>query len=116
MDEDELARRFDQHGKRLFGILLAMLGRVEDAEDALQTLFVKLAGVRAVECEKAYLDRMARNEAISAIRRRRRPPPRPPERLEPRPGATLDEAEAIEAALAKVPAEQAEVIVLKTWN
>ena len=113
MNDESLARLYDAHGRRLFRRLLVLLGRAEDAEDALQNLFVKLARAPgSLECEAAYLDRAARNEAIALLRKRRRPPA-PPPGLFARAGRSLEEAEALDRALARIPREQAEVVLLK---
>lgn len=118
MDDRALERLFDEHGRRLVGLLLALLGRPEDAEDALQTLFVKLAraGAPGAGKEKAYLDQAARNEALTLLRRRKLERRAPPARLVPREGGRAEDVEAIEAALAKLPPEQAEVVVLKVYQ
>ncbi len=92
------------------------------AEDAVQDVFVRLTMQRRPPASvKAWLFRAVRNAAVSQLRSRRR-------RLrherqlaaagaswfEPRPGDLLD-AQTVQQALAMLPFEQREVIVLRIW-
>ena len=67
---------WDRYAKDLLAYLQATLCSLHDAEDVLQTVFVKivrkrhrLAGARNLD---AYVYRIARNEAVTLIGRRKR--------------------------------------------
>ncbi|MCE5231406.1 sigma-70 family RNA polymerase sigma factor [bacterium] len=70
---EELA---DRHGRMVFGVAWHVLGRVEDAEDVLQEVFLKVlnAGPPAESVKEwgAYLRVMATRSAIDLLRRRKR--------------------------------------------
>ena len=123
-DPSALEMLYDKFAAQLYGYALGMLGRPEAAEDGLQEVFLnlarsprKLGHVRSV---RAYLFAMLRNAIWRRLRRNalgestvdpaaifQRPEPRGlPE------GAAAD----IESALAKLPVEQREVIVLKVYQ
>jgi RNA polymerase sigma-70 factor (ECF subfamily) len=123
-DPSALERLYDEFAPQLYGYALAMLGRPEAAEDGLQELFLNLARSRGklghVRSIRAYLFVMLRN---AIWRRLRRSGPgefsidpaaifQRPEPLGLPEGAAAD----IESALAKLPAEQREVIVLKVYQ
>jgi len=116
---------WNRYADDLFAYLLAVLCSRHDAEDVLQTVFVKivqkrdrLAKARRLD---AYVYRIARNEAFSFISRRKKD----------RTIKTVDEswlnlpeghketnelAEQIQAALARLPEQQREVIVMKIYR
>ena len=109
----------------LLALLQAVLCSRHDAEDVLQTIFVRIVRKRrylaAARCLDAYVYQIARNEATSFLRRHRR------ERLlesdaQPWlvPGEPADRgretAEALQAALTRLPSRQREVVVLKTYQ
>lgn len=109
----------------LLAFLQAMLCSRHDAEDVLQAVFVKivrkrrrLAKARRLD---AYIFQIARHEAFAFLRRRqRRPTAGPgdePWLLTTQAGNTQDElSDRLQVALAGLPAEQREVIVLKTYR
>jgi RNA polymerase sigma-70 factor (ECF subfamily) len=98
-DPSALEMLYDKFAPQLYGYALGMLGRPEAAEDGLQELFLNLARSRGklghVRSVRAYL----------AIFQRPGPPGLPE-------GAAAD----IESALARLPAEQKEVILLKVYQ
>ena len=117
---------WDAYATRLLAFATALLCSRHDAEEILQTVFVKIAQNRdrlaAARSLKAYLFTMARNEAMTLARRRGRieiavdpaefgllpadtPEPPPPE-----------EAEAAARPLAALPEKQRAVIVLKIFE
>ena len=73
---DDLESAFDLHGSALYRYALGVTGSREDAEDAVQEAFVRLARAGRIPCSgqvlARYLFRAACNAAISALRRRRR--------------------------------------------
>jgi RNA polymerase sigma-70 factor (ECF subfamily) len=116
---------WDRFAGDLFVLLEALLGSRHDAEDVLQTVFVRivrkrryLAGARRLD---AYVYRMAHHEAMSFLRRQRHRRPVAPDAsgwlvaAEPA-GADREEIEAIGAALARLPAVQREIVVLKVYR
>jgi RNA polymerase sigma-70 factor, ECF subfamily len=115
-----LASVYDRHAASLYRLLCAMLGSAADAEDALQELFARLADgrVRRVTDLKAYLYRAARNEALSALRRRQREAffhfrlsrHSAPEEGQPGRGGDLL------PLLQRLPPEQREVVALKVFE
>jgi RNA polymerase sigma factor (sigma-70 family) len=72
--EKALAALYDQHAAGIYRFCLGMLGRREDAEDAIQSLWLKLAGSPAATLgaadPKAFLWAVARNLVRSRLRRR----------------------------------------------
>jgi len=122
---DAIGVLFDLTSHRLVRFATALTRHQHDAEDAVQTALVRLAGepqlLAKVQCPWAYLLRMVRNEALAMARRKQRCST----------SANLadlvtlcrvDEAEreeshrAVWSALRTLPHEQAEVVVLKIWE
>lgn len=117
---------YDAYGSALYQYALSMLWNRQDAEDALQNVFVKLLrmarqGGMEVRDLKGYLFRAVRNEAIT-IRSRGRLG-KEAERsasqvgvMEAASGADPLEAARIQEVLADLPMEQREVLVLKVYH
>jgi len=116
---------WNRYANDLFAYLLVVLCSRHDAEDALQMVFVKivqkhhrLAKARHLD---AYVYRIARNEASRFIDRRKRKRTVnivnetwltvAEEKPEP-----IDLAEQLQAALARLPQQQREVIVMKIYR
>lgn len=106
------------------------LGNIQDAEDAVQEVFVRgyvqMQGGRRVSDALAYLYRMAANVCTDVLRRRKRARWRP-QRAETEPTAdggrsVADEAlkqesvQRIERLVARLPRRQAEVVRLRVWD
>ena len=73
---DDLARFFEEHSDAIFRTAYRVTGRAADAEDVLQTIFLRLLR-REGNCAlqphpKAYLLRAAVNAALDIVRRRNR--------------------------------------------
>jgi len=117
----DLGEAYDAYAAPLYRYLLTLLGSEEDAEDALQEVFLAVSrlGMKRIRNIHAYLFQSARRQAISILRRRRR------RARESEVAADLswidteacpmdDRALAIDIgrALPGLPAEQREVIVL----
>ena len=122
-----LAALYDTYGARLYGYALAMLGNPTEAEDVVQEVFVKLAARRSeglrIKDPEAYLLRAARNQAYSRLRRGRSWFTRKDRYAayqllaQEEAGAHPErEREQLDAALARLPAKQREVIVLKHFR
>jgi RNA polymerase sigma-70 factor (ECF subfamily) len=124
-DVDVLSALVDLTSQRLLRLAVTVTRNQHDAEDAVQTVLVRVAGrpalLQIAQCPWAYLLQMVRNEALVIGRRKQRMVS----------GVSLidlvtqckvDELEreethrAIWAALRTLPTEQAEVVVLKIWE
>jgi len=116
---------FDLTSQRLVRFATALTRHQHDAEDAVQTTLVRLAGqpqsLKRADCPWAYLLRMVRNEALLIARRKQRSVTTS-DLGDLVTQCPVDEAEreeshrAVWAALRSLPPEQAEVVVLKIWE
>ena len=117
----DLGEAYDTYAAPLYRYLLTLLGSEEDAEDALQEVFLAVGrtGLKHIRDVQPYLFQSARRQAISLFRKRRR------RAREPEVAAQLswidieactedDRALAIDLgrALQSLPPDQREVIVL----
>jgi RNA polymerase sigma-70 factor (ECF subfamily) len=112
---DAFARLYDRFAPVLFRTAWGLLGSTEEAEDAVQDVFVSLMRARsnlpAVADLRAYLFAALRHAA--AKRRTRQRPAQPlPDELPARPEPPSPDEE-LGLALRRLPAEQREVVVLK---
>jgi RNA polymerase sigma-70 factor, ECF subfamily len=115
---------WDRYGAGLLAFLQAALCSRHDAEDVLQTVFMRIVRKRRYLAAARYLDayvhQIARNEATSFLRRRRKRPlesDAQPWLVAAEPADTSrEEAEALQAALTRLPAVQREIVVLKTYK
>ncbi len=119
----DFASVYDAYAAPLYGYLLALLPRPEDAEDALQEVFLGMlrrTGRGPIGDLRAYLFRAARNQAFVALRKRRTRQ----KTLEAVAALSWIDLEAFDAtqrevaididrALRRIPAEQREIIALK---
>lgn len=73
-DEQELARLYDAHHGMVFRTAYRITGNASDAEDVLQTVFMRLMKRAALEMEQpeSYLRRAAVNASIDLIRERQK--------------------------------------------
>lgn len=121
----DLERIHDEHAVAMFRHGLVLLRDEGMVRDILQEVFLKLAGGRGTVCddgkERAYLLRMVRHAAIDRMRRekvRREHATEASDDLFERSPDPDREAFRlrIEGALANLPSEQREVVVLKLWE
>lgn len=119
----------DRHGRMVFGVAWRVLGRVEDAEDVLQNVFLKVLKSGPFDDSihewGAYLRVMAMRAAIDVLRRRRGIQ-LDPEVLDdmpdigeatPREEAERNEKlEMLRKGLAELPAQDAEMFSLKYFE
>jgi RNA polymerase sigma-70 factor, ECF subfamily len=122
---DALGPLFDLTSQRLVRLAVALTRHQQDAEDAVQTALVRLAGqprlLSAAVCPWAYLLRMVRNEALMILRRQQRCSAAG-DLSDLVTHCSVDELEheesqrAVWTALRTLPPEQAEVVVLKIWE
>ncbi len=120
MTPEDVARLHAEHGRGLWLFARTVTRDDHLAEDALQTTFLALFE-RPMPPTRAYLYASVRNAALNLLRSRGRA-----ERRERRSGrtelfedsgaASVADREAVEAALAGLPEEQREVVVLKVWS
>jgi len=109
---------WDRYARDLLAFLQASLCSRHDAEDVLQTVFVRivskwryLATARNLD---SYVFQIARNEAASFMRLRRRRPAGDPWLEAVETGGRTDEQ--LQAALAGLPPEQREIVTLKIYR
>jgi RNA polymerase sigma-70 factor (ECF subfamily) len=125
-EQAAFAELYDQCADRLHHYLTVRLQSRVDADDVLQETFVRLARTRrklsGVENLSAYVFTIAHNEALRLLARRSRDPLAQstidPKALFCPAGDDLQQREAAEqlaAALLRLPAEQREVVHLKTY-
>jgi len=116
---------WDRYANDLLAFLKCVLCSIHDAEDVLQMVFVRIVRKRhklaKARCLDAYVYRIARNEASGWIRRRKRD--RAVRAVDeswlvvPKsPGEPGDLGERLQTALARLPQEQREVIVMKIYR
>ncbi len=117
----------DSIGDKLYNYLTIKLGSPLDAEDVLQEVFCRLirykVRFRFIRNPSAYIFRMARNEAINHLKHRNKSPKshHSVEGLsevikENLTGSDPEVLDQTAEALAKIPADQREVIVLKFFE
>jgi|SRR5687768_2588014 len=122
VDATKLGRWFDSYGAQLLLYARQWLSRGGEAEDIVQDVFLRLIEQpQEPQNVKAWLYRAVRNAAVSAVRTRRRRAEREqhvardrPEWFQQTPGDLID-ARAAQAALAKLPEAQREIVVLRIW-
>jgi RNA polymerase sigma-70 factor, ECF subfamily len=117
--KDDARGLYERHGRALLAYACALLRDPSAAEDVLHQVFLNvLRGKRAIDGEPAhYLFRAIRNTALNHIRGQSR-------EVEladagvwlESPNGSTEESVALQSALATLPAEQREVVVLKIWG
>jgi RNA polymerase sigma-70 factor, ECF subfamily len=124
----DLQRLYDDHAQALFAFLLNLTRQEADARDVLQDLFFKLGRhpqlLHDVKEPRAFLIRLAHNQAIDLMRRRATRQ-KNYDRFAAEsdvlfaPSDNSDDAtfrQKLTAALAELPAEQRAVVHLKLWE
>ncbi len=124
-DERAFAAIFERYHQDLYRYCAAMLGNAEDAHDAVQNTMLKvlqaLPGERRELKLKAWLYRIAHNEAIDLIRARREGEPIDAEALAGA-GGPAEQAEArarlqqLIADIAELPPRQRGALVMREMN
>ena len=112
-------RLYEEHGHALLAYASALLRDPSAAEDVLHQVFVKLlAGRASIDGPPAaYLFRAVRNTALNHIRGQSREVGLDDTALWlESPGASRETVLALQSALATLPQEQREVVVLHIWG
>ena len=127
-DKRAFAAIYQRYKDDLFSVAFHLLGERSAAEDVLQDVFVTLArNVRRLAGTRdlgRYLVACALNRARDVYRRQKLEPERLPgldSESSPLPGPSAraeeeDTAQHVTAALRRLPREQRDVIVLRTWG
>jgi RNA polymerase sigma-70 factor (ECF subfamily) len=121
-DSDAFGMLYQRHRRGLYGYALSLCGQEAPAADAVQDLWLgflenvdKLANVANV---RAYLYRSLRNRVIDGFRKNARQPQPAQVRLV-QPVDTVagrEEAERMNTALARLPEDQREVVLLRIYG
>ena len=119
---DELEGLFQAHHRLVFGAAFRITGNAADAENVLQTVFLRLAGrhraaPRLENCE-SYLRRAAINAALDVLRARRAEDSVPLDDSQPDPSQPErgDLKDFLRRSLAKLSPEAAEVFALRFFE
>src|SRR4051812_1438103 len=124
---DEVARLYDQYGAKLQRFCMSRLRSHEEAEDAVQTTFLRvytaLRKGSVPQYEAAWLYKIAHNVCLSRIessgRRARLESPQDLDLLGAEmaaPTSRRDELIGLESALADMPANMRQAILLREWQ
>jgi RNA polymerase sigma-70 factor (ECF subfamily) len=119
LSQDDVRQLYDRHGPALVVYACSFLVDAAAAEDVVHQLFLRLLGgnTDVPHNPVAYVYRAVRNAALNALRDRAR--------LEPitletcvfsHRGGDQEAALALQAALAELPEEQREVVVMRVWS
>lgn len=116
-----LERLYHSYQPQLYALCHRLTGRSEDAQDAMQTAFVRafreLPRFRGDSSLKTWLYRIAVNEAVGVLRKRRDPEALEEETARVSDGAgTVVEQLAVRAALARTCAAHRTILVLRFWE
>lgn len=116
-----LEQFYHAYQPQVYALCYRLLGRTEDAEDAVQATFVRafraLPRFRGDSAPRTWLYRIATNEALGLLRRRKDPH----EWVEESHGApdgagAVVERLAVHAALGRLSPEHRAVLVLRLWE
>jgi RNA polymerase sigma-70 factor (ECF subfamily) len=116
---DDVRRLYDQHGAALLVYACSFVVDAALAEDMVHQVFVKLlqGQTSMPEAPLAYLYRAVRNTALNARRNGLRETALDADSpLFVHRGGNRETALALQAALAELPEEQREVVVMKIWS
>jgi RNA polymerase sigma-70 factor (ECF subfamily) len=121
---DELDRIFSEHYQMVYRTAYGVTGRAEDAEDVVQTLFLRLlrrgSPPDMMKNPKGYLYRAAVNLSLNTIRDKKRNPQAVELERHAEGATSTDDASLLEdlhqhlyAAIAQLDAESAEMLILR---
>ncbi len=117
----EFQQLYEEHSGVVLKSALRVTGNLPDAEDVLQTVFMRVlnqpAGFQAGSAPEAYLRRAATNAAIDILRRRTTAREVDIEaRQQAGKESTAYQKERVRQALAKLPPEDAELFVMRNLD
>lgn len=117
-DREALQFLYVQYSHNIYGYVRSIIHDEHEAEDVTQQVFAKLITVIVKYDDRgvpffAWLLRMARNVAIDQLRANRLTPTEHVLDPDASCGADLDRAESVRSALATLPQEQREVVILR---
>jgi len=120
-DMQALAAIYDAYSAVVYHLLLARLADRERAEELLVDVFMSLVGrgrgVAQIRDLRAYLLQVARNHAAQAhCKQHHNSPDLAVATVADEPVTEALDSIVVREALAELPAEQAEVVVLKIWH
>jgi RNA polymerase sigma factor (sigma-70 family) len=120
LDREDVARLYAEHGAVLVGYACSLLADRMQAEDVVHHVFVRLlrGDIAVRERPLAYLCQAVRNSAMNHWRKHAREVALDESKARwlEAPRGREESALAIERALAELPEDQREVIVLKVWG
>ncbi len=119
-DHDAMGRLYEQCSSRVYALMIRLVGR-QDADDAVQLAFMqifrKLDRFSGQSSLETWVYRVATNEALQFLRRRKRHEVESrslePESKVDQSGLRLEDAEILDAGLAKLDPELRAVLTLK---
>lgn len=115
----EVRQLYEMHGPALLAYASALLRDPSAAEDVLHQVFLNLLRGRATAMDdpKAYLFRAVRNTALNHIRGQAREVELGENAVWLESGdGSRETSMALQSALRQLPAEQREIVVLRTWG
>ena len=120
---NELDEMFREHHTMVFRTAYRIAGNAADAEDVLQTVFLRMArredSANVIERPENYLRRAAVHAALDVVRARREAVTVDLERLPSNSGARPDDGDlrtALRRALSELPARSAEIFALRFFE
>ena len=119
LNASEVRALYERHGPALLAYACSFVADAGMAEDLVQQVFVKLlAGKTAApDVPGAYLYRAVRNAALNAQRNGQREAPLGPESTWfVHRGGDWEAALSLQSALAELPEEQREAVIMRIWS
>lgn len=121
--DDRMDRLYREHHTMVFRTAYRITGNTADAEDVLQTVFLRMVrrddSADAIEHPENYLRRAAVHAALDLVRARRDPAPVDLDRLPARGGSRPDDGDlrdVLRRALAELPERSAEIFALRFFE
>jgi RNA polymerase sigma-70 factor, ECF subfamily len=119
LSADDVRQLYDRHGAALLLYARGFVADASAAEDLVHGVFLNLLRTRPKvrAAPAAYLYRAVKNAALNVQRNRAREAPMPEhEAWFTQSGGNREAALALQAALAELPAEQREAVVMRIWS
>lgn len=119
LSADDVRRLYDRHGPALVAYACSFVTDAAAAEDVVHQVFLRLLrGTTDVpDVPVAYVYRAVRNAALNILRAgEHQRPLDPASSVFARAGGSPDAALALQTALAELPEEQREVLVMRIWS